>query len=49
MTNIADWLTRLAYGCDAERILHNALCPVLILQANEDEVPKSDNQSGEAL
>jgi universal stress protein A len=44
-THHYNWLTRLAYGCDAERILHDAPCPVLILQANEDEVPKSDNQS----
>lgn len=47
-THHYNWLTRLAYGCDSERILHYAPCPVLILQANEDEVPGSDNQSGEA-
>jgi len=48
MTIITDWLTWLIYGCDGERILHDAPCPVLILQANEDELPQSDNQSGEA-
>ena len=33
-----NWLTRLAYGCDTERILRHAPCPILILQANEEEV-----------
>ena len=46
-THHYNWLTRLAYGCDAERILHDAPCPVLVLQANEDEVPNADNQSQE--
>ena len=46
-THHYNWLTRLAFGCDAERILHDAPCPVLVLQANEDEVPNSDNQSQE--
>lgn len=30
-THHYDWLTRLAYGCDAEQILRRAPCPVLIL------------------
>jgi len=33
-THIYNWLTRLALGCDAERIIHNAPCPILVLKAN---------------
>jgi nucleotide-binding universal stress UspA family protein len=28
------WLGRLAYGCDAEGILHHTLCPILIVRKN---------------
>lgn len=33
-THHYNWLTRLAFGCDAEQILRKAPCPLLILQAN---------------
>jgi nucleotide-binding universal stress UspA family protein len=33
-THHYNWLTRLACGCDAEHILRNMPCPILILQAN---------------
>lgn len=36
-THHYNWLTRLAYGCDAEQILRNAPCPILVLQAKKDE------------
>jgi universal stress protein A len=32
-THHYNWLTRLALGCDAERILRHAPCPLLILRA----------------
>jgi nucleotide-binding universal stress UspA family protein len=31
-THHHNWLTRIAYGCDAEQILRHAPCPILILQ-----------------
>ena len=37
-THHYNWLTRLAYGCDAEQILRHAPCPILLLQANKDEL-----------
>ena len=43
-THHYNWLTRLAYGCDAERILHHAPCPILIVQT---EHKKLQNQKGE--
>jgi nucleotide-binding universal stress UspA family protein len=39
-THHYNWLTRLAYGCDAEQILRHAPCPILILQAKKDKVPR---------
>jgi len=33
-THHYNWLTRLAYGCDAEQILRHASCPILVLHAN---------------
>jgi nucleotide-binding universal stress UspA family protein len=33
-THDYNWLTRLALGCDAEWIIHNAPCPILVLKAN---------------
>ena len=33
-THDYNWLTRLALGCDAERIIHNAPCPILVLKGN---------------
>ena len=30
-THHYSWLTRLAYGCDAEQIFHHAPCPILIV------------------
>jgi nucleotide-binding universal stress UspA family protein len=38
-THHYNWLTRLAYGCDAEQILRHAPCPILLLQANKEEIP----------
>ena len=38
-THHYNWLTRLAYGCDSERILHHAPCPVLIMKEHKDEEP----------
>ena len=32
-THHYNWLTRLAFGCDAERILRHAPCPLLVLPA----------------
>ena len=40
-THHYNWLTRLAYGCDAEKILRHAPCSIVVLQANGDEVPGS--------
>jgi len=40
-THHYNWLTRLAYGCDAETILRHAPCPIVVLQANGDEAPSS--------
>jgi universal stress protein A len=37
-THHYNWLTRLAYGCDAEQILRHAPCPILLLRVTEDEV-----------
>jgi nucleotide-binding universal stress UspA family protein len=34
-THDYNWLTRLALGCDAERIVRNAPCPILLLKANK--------------
>ena len=34
-THHYNWLTRLAYGCDAEQILRYAPCPVLLLHKDE--------------
>jgi nucleotide-binding universal stress UspA family protein len=47
-THHYNWLTRLAYGCDAERILRHAPCPILIVQtdnnkASEEEKTRSKN------
>lgn len=35
-THHYNWLTRLACGCDAEQILRNAPCPVLIMNARNN-------------
>ena len=32
-THHYNWLTRLAFGCDAEQILRHAPCPILVLPA----------------
>src|SRR6516164_7165571 len=34
-THHYNWLTRLAFGSDAEHIFRNMPCPILILQANK--------------
>jgi nucleotide-binding universal stress UspA family protein len=36
-THHYNWLTRLAYGCDAERILRYAPCPILIVPTDNDK------------
>jgi universal stress protein A len=41
-THHYNWLTRLAYGCDAEQILRRAPCPILLLQANNSEFSDED-------
>jgi len=40
-THHYNWLTRLAYGCDAETILRHAPCPIVVLQTNGDQVPSA--------
>jgi universal stress protein A len=35
-THHYNWLTRLAYGCDAETILRHAPCPIVVLPVNGD-------------
>ena len=35
-THHYNWLMRLAYGSDAERILHHAPCPILVLNVDEE-------------
>jgi nucleotide-binding universal stress UspA family protein len=35
-THHYNWLTRLAFGSDADQILHDAPCPILLLQVDED-------------
>jgi nucleotide-binding universal stress UspA family protein len=37
-THHYNWLTRLAYGCDAERILRHAPCPILIVQTDNNKL-----------
>jgi nucleotide-binding universal stress UspA family protein len=41
-THHYNWLTRLAYGCDAERILRHAPCPILIVQTNNDQASEEE-------
>ena len=41
-THHYNWLTRLAYGCDAERILRHAPCPILIVQTNNDKASEEE-------
>jgi nucleotide-binding universal stress UspA family protein len=37
-THHYNWLTRLAFGCDAEQILRHVSCPVLILHVHKDQL-----------
>ena len=40
-THHYNWLTRLAYGSDADQILHHAPCPILVLQVDREvDLPK---------
>ena len=39
-----NWLTRLAYGCDAERILRHAPCPVLIVHTDNNKVLEPEEE-----
>jgi nucleotide-binding universal stress UspA family protein len=39
-THHYNWLTRLAYGCDAEQILRHAPCPILILPVQTGFAPE---------
>ena len=39
-THHYNWLTRLAYGCDAEQILRHAPCPILVLKVQPGLVPE---------
>jgi len=41
-THHYNWLTRLAYGCDAERILRHAPCPILIVQTDNDKASEPE-------
>jgi nucleotide-binding universal stress UspA family protein len=36
-THHYNWITKLAYGCDAERILRHAPCPILIVQTDNNK------------
>jgi nucleotide-binding universal stress UspA family protein len=41
-THHYNWLMRLAYGCDAEQILHRAPCPILVVFENEHALPRTN-------
>ena len=43
-THHYNWLTRLAYGCDAETILRHAPCPIVVMPVEGDEVPSGHRQ-----
>lgn len=43
-THHYNWLTRLAYGCDAERILRHAPCPILIVQTDNNKVLEPEEE-----
>jgi len=43
-THHYNWLTRLAYGCDAERILRRAPCPILIVQTDNSKASEPEGE-----
>jgi nucleotide-binding universal stress UspA family protein len=45
-THHYNWLTKLAYGCDAERILRHAPCPIVIVQPDNNTTlePEQEDQ-----
>ena len=43
-THHYNWLTRLAYGCDAERILRHAPCPILIVQTENNKASEPEEE-----
>ena len=43
-THHYNWLTRLAYGCDAERILRHAPCPILIVQTDNNKASEPEEE-----
>jgi nucleotide-binding universal stress UspA family protein len=43
-THHYNWLTRLAYGCDAERILRHAPCPILIVQTENKKASEPEEE-----
>ena len=44
-THHYNWLTRLAFGSDADQILHQAPCPILLLQAESELAPRETDLS----
>ena len=44
-THHYNWLTRLAFGSDADQILHQAPCPILVLQAESELAPREADLS----
>jgi nucleotide-binding universal stress UspA family protein len=44
-THHYNWLTRLAYGSDAEQILQHAPCPILILLSAVESKPANDGRN----
>ena len=47
-THHYNWLSRLAYGCDAARILRRAPCPILVVKVNEEGVRISQGRGSDA-
>jgi nucleotide-binding universal stress UspA family protein len=43
-THHYNWLTRLVYGCDAERILRHAPCPILIVQTDNNKASEPEEE-----
>jgi nucleotide-binding universal stress UspA family protein len=48
-THHYNWLTRLAYGCDAERILRHAPCPILIVQTEHKKASEPEPEKNTRL
>src|SRR3984893_16494976 len=43
-THHYNWISRLAYGCDAERILRHASCPILIVQTDDNRASQPEEE-----